>query len=306
MTIPTSRMRFIALSSALLAAGLPGARAATVGDISVMEPGLSAAPADDGAGAGAGGQVIQVSVGETLSGATGTSLELKDTLLVNNGTVSGTLNVNSGGVAKGSGTFGMVNVTGGGMIAPGNSPGTANVTSLTFASGGTYQFELNSANATPGNGADFINDLGVLSITAGNTPNTVFSIAVISLNGANQPSALTDFDSSLPYSFTLVTAAGGITGFAADEFSVDTTGFANNLRGGAFSVAQQGNNLVLNFIPVPEPTTTVMLLGALAFLGLRRPGIRSAQRKISPSGRPCALSHPCAKTAQPRTRDLVP
>ena len=210
--------------------------------------------------------------GGTISTAAGTSIELNGGLLVNNGTQNGTLNINFGGLAKGSGLFGAVSVTDGGKFSPGNSPGTATVSGLTFASGGNYQFELNSANATPGSGMDFINDLGVLDITAAGTPGSAFTIALVSLNGANQPAALTDFDPTQPFSAKLVSAAGGITGFAANEFTVDTSAFANSLQGGAFSVAQQGGDLVLNFSPstVPEPTTCALLVGGLALLGLRR------------------------------------
>ncbi|MEO6740616.1 MAG: PEP-CTERM sorting domain-containing protein [Chthoniobacteraceae bacterium] len=208
--------------------------------------------------------------GGTLATASGTSIELNGGLLVNNGTQTGTLNVNFGGVAKGAGTFGVVNVTDGGRFSPGNSPGTATVSQLTLSGGGSYQFELNSANATPGNGIDFINDLGLLTIAAGTTPNSVFTIALVTLDGANQPSALSDFDSSLPYGFTLATTATGISGFAANEFAVDASGFANNLRGGTFSVAQQGNSLMLNFTPVPEPTTAVLLCGGLGLLSVCR------------------------------------
>jgi hypothetical protein len=169
------------------------------------------------------------------------------------------LNVNYGSTAKGSGTFGDVNVTDGGKFSPGNSPGTATVSSLSLTSGGSYVFELNSALAMPGSGADFINDLGTLEIAAGTTPNTVFTIALVSLTSANQPGALPDFDATQPYSFTLASAAGGITGFSSDEFAVDTSAFANDLQGGSFSVAQQGNDLVLNFAPVPEPSTWAMI-----------------------------------------------
>jgi autotransporter-associated beta strand protein len=225
-----------------------------------------------------GGSRTTLHSGGTLSTAGGSTIELNGSLLTNNGTQSGVLNVNFGSTAKGAGAFGTVNVADGGKFSPGNSPGTATVDGLSLGSGGSYVFELNSANAAPGNGADFINNLGNLDIAAGTTANSVFTIAIVSLNSADQGAALTDFDASQPYSFTLVSSAGGITGFDAQEFAIDASGFRNNLEGGSFSVGQQGNDLILSFAPapVPEPSTWASLaLGALLLVGVnrwRRPG----------------------------------
>ena len=201
-----------------------------------------------------------------LSTVAGTSIELNGGLLVNNGAQTGTLNVNFGGVAKGRGTFGTVNVTDGGRFSPGNSPGTATVASLNLGAGGSYQFELNTAHPEVGpNHADLINVTGTLTLPAGVTVNSRFTVALVSLDFGGQSAALGDFDPSQSYRFTLATAAG-INGFDVNEFAVDSSGFRNDLAGGSFSVVQDGNNLVLQFTPVPEPGTWAWLLAGSAFV----------------------------------------
>ena len=65
----------------------------------------------------------------------------------------------------------------------------------------------------------------------------------------------------------------GIVGYTPGEFAVNTTSFSNNTNGGAFSVVQQGNDLVLLFTPVPEPGTWALLgvgAGSLLFVIRRR------------------------------------
>ena len=48
----------------------------------------------------------------------GVALDLQDSLLVNNGTVTGTTNVEYGAIrSEGSGTFGPINLFSGGMLA---------------------------------------------------------------------------------------------------------------------------------------------------------------------------------------------
>jgi autotransporter-associated beta strand protein len=62
-----------------------------------------------------------------------------------------------------------------------------------------------------------------------------------------------NFDSTQNYTWTIATATGGISGFAADKFLINTSatngtaGFANAFGGGTFSLAQAGNNLNLVF-----------------------------------------------------------
>ena len=55
------------------------------------------------------------------------------------------------------------------------------------------------------------------------------------------------FDPTKSYSFVLVQADSGITGYNPAGFVVDTSSFQNSTQGGSFSVVQQGNNLNLVF-----------------------------------------------------------
>jgi hypothetical protein len=208
--------------------------------------------------------------GGTLAMSAGANIQLNGGLLVNNGTITGTTNINFGSLAKGAGSFGIVNIMDGGKFSPGNSPGTATMSALSLGSGGHYDFELNSATATSGVGSDLIMVSGILDVAGGLTANSRFTVALITLDGSNNPASLADFNPSLSYTFVLATAAGGIIGFNAAEFTVDTSGFQNSLLGGSFSIGQSGNDLIAQFQPgavVPEPATWTMMLAGCALLG---------------------------------------
>jgi fibronectin-binding autotransporter adhesin len=220
-----------------------------------------------------GGSRTTVNSGGTLAVANGTTVELNGSLLTNNGTQTGTLDVNYGSTVKGAGSFGTVNVNDGGVFSPGNSPGTANVQNLSFQSGGSYQFELNSASAAnnqPGNSADLISVSQMFSIAAGTTANSRFTIVLVSLDSNDDPAALTDFDPTKSYRFVLVSSASEASGFNAAEFAVNTSGFGNALNGGSFSVVVDGTNLDLVFAPVPEPSTWAAVVFAATGLCLAR------------------------------------
>ncbi|MFM7206885.1 MAG: autotransporter-associated beta strand repeat-containing protein, partial [Planctomycetaceae bacterium] len=100
-----------------------------------------------------------------------------------------------------------------------------------------------------------------------------FKINLWSLSsaGPDVSGSATGFDSTQNYSWTIVTATGGISGFAANKFVVNTSGtngtsgFANAFGNGTFSLATSGNDLNLVFtagtpsvitINVPSGTQT--------------------------------------------------
>ncbi|MEO6738624.1 MAG: PEP-CTERM sorting domain-containing protein [Chthoniobacteraceae bacterium] len=218
-----------------------------------------------------GGSRTTVNAGGAFTVVAGTTAELNGGLLVNNGAQTGVLNINYGGLAKGAGSFGTVNVADGGKFSPGNSPGTAMIASMSFLDGGSYLFEMTSAAPAPGVRQDLLDISGGLAINAGTTPNSRFTIQLLTIDLGNSPVALSDFDAAIAHSYRIATATGGITGFSTDEFAIDTSGFLNPTNGGTFSVSQAGNDLFVNFIPVPEPSSAMLLiLGGLSAANWRR------------------------------------
>ncbi len=164
--------------------------------------------------------------------------------------------INSGGTLSGSGTVnGTVAVNSGGILAPGNSPGQINTGATAYAAGGTYKWEINDVAGTQGAdpGWDFQNITGLLNITAtsGTFPTNLFKIDITGLNTSNVAGAVSGWDPHLNYTWTLATASGGITNFAANKFALDTTNFANNngVGSGIFSIATSlsGKDLQLTF-----------------------------------------------------------
>ena len=77
----------------------------------------------------------------------GATIQLKGAL-VNNGNISGEVDVSSGGVFSGSGQAGTITVQTGGTIHAGNSPGTMHATDANLGANSTFQFDINSAAGT--------------------------------------------------------------------------------------------------------------------------------------------------------------
>ena len=187
-------------------------------------------------------------------------------------TGSGTVTVDSGGTIGGSGFIsGPLVVGSGGGVSPGNSPGALGAGPTTFANGATFNFEINNTSGTPGTNWDILNITGGLTITA--TTRNPFVINLYSLDSSNNAGVLSNFNSAQAYSWQFVSTTTGITGFSAGAFQYNASQFQNSLGTGFFFVSQSGNNLLLNFTPVPEPSTWALLatgLGALLVVEVRR------------------------------------
>ena len=208
----------------------------------------------------------------TGAGALGNSITVNGGEFKNNGgNFTGALTLTSGTVS-GTNLSGVALSIGAGVtLSPGNSPGTMATGSQTWAGGGTYLWEINrlaAAGGAQGNdpGWDFADITGTLTITA-NAGNK-FHINLDSLG------LLSSWDGGHYYSFNLATASGGIFGFDASDFLIDTSAFADQhyIGDGFFSVSQHGNTLELDFTPVPEPATIgigIALMG-VAFIRRRR------------------------------------
>jgi hypothetical protein len=110
-----------------------------------------------------------------------------------------------------------------------------------------------------------------LNITA--TPTAKLTLNISSVQGDSSAPA-SDFDPTKAFQFDIIQSTNTITSFNPADFSLNTSGFLNSLDGGSFSVAQQGNDIVLDFNPgvsAPEPSTwLLLLLGGGLFYAVRR------------------------------------
>lgn len=235
---------------------------------------------------GANGNLVKNGSGvQILTGTntyTGTTTINQGTLLINGSTAAGSaFTVNNTGTLGGSGTVnGTVTVASGGTLSPGNSPGALTQGATTLDGGGNYNWQIVDATGLAGSGYDTINLTAGSTLTLNNTSGNTFKINLWSLSSIDPDvnGNATNFNSAGTYSWTLIDSDQTITNFAADKFTVNvsaangTNGFTNALAGGSFSVALSGDqtDLVLNFTPVPEPSTWLLLAGTGTFFMVMR------------------------------------
>lgn len=211
----------------------------------------------------------------TLSGAntyTGATTVNGGKLVVNGSLASGsTVLIGTAGTLGGSGTInGPATVNG--RLAPGNSPGVQSFGgSLTLNSTAKLEWELISntgtgAGGTRGSDFDGINVAGALTIDVGSTADLVF-------NGAG---SAVDFNSSFwDTSRNWIVFAGAsdpLTSgaiFGTINPSVDAFGNPFSVTGGTLTFTESGNDILLNYVAVPEPRPLV-LLGFAGFLFFQR------------------------------------
>jgi len=151
-------------------------------------------------------------------------------------------------------------------LAPGASPGTLTLSgSVTLGGGGNYNWQMLSATGTAGSTSswDLVNVVGPLAIAS--TAGDRFNINLWTLSGVSPDvsGSAANFSSSSNYAWKIITASGGISGFAADKFRINTSatngtgGFANAYGTGTFAIAQSGNDLNLLFTAGPPATITI-------------------------------------------------
>jgi autotransporter-associated beta strand protein len=237
------------------------------------------------------GSVNQRGTGATTLSAsssyTGATTVSGGQLVVDGSINNSTVTVNSGGTLAGSGSVGGIVLNLGSTINPGNSPGTQSVAgNVVWNAGANYNWQIHDTALAAGTGWDLINATGSLDLTA-LTVGSEFNINLWSLQsvGPDVNGEAINFNPNQNYTWTILTAAGGISGFTgSSQFVINTAaingtgGFANALNGGSFSIAQSGNDLNLVFTAVggaavPEPGTwaaAALLVGGAAFLRWRK------------------------------------
>ncbi|AMV33688.1 Extracellular serine protease precursor [Pirellula sp. SH-Sr6A] len=227
---------------------------------------------------GNGGLAKQGSGALTLSGNntyTGATSVQSGSLIINGNqsTATGNLTVASGASLGGSGTIGG-STTISGSHTPGNSPGTQTfLAGLTYNTGADLSWEL-VANSNTGSGTNFdvINVTGgTLVINTGVTSNLVFNGTGSTVQWAD---AFWDTDRQwLVYANSAAPSLATNSVFGSINVSADSgnNSLASIRSAAGFSWGTVGNDIVLNYSAVPEPSSMILLgLAGGIGIGLRR------------------------------------
>ena len=166
----------------------------------------------------------------------------------------------AGQTLAGSGSVaGAVTVGTAATLAPGNSPGTLSIGgTVTLGPGGSYNWQILSATGTAGatGGWDLLSVTGPLVISASTGSPFAINLWSLAATGPDVNGPIANFSATQNYTWRIATASGGITGFSADAFRINTSatngtgGFANASTG-TFSLAQSGNALNLVYTAPP-------------------------------------------------------
>ncbi len=205
---------------------------------------------------------------------------LASNVIINNGNfnvsaVTGGFTLASNQTLSGSGTVtGAMNVAG--TLSPGNSPGTMSTGNLAWSNGGDYNWQVLDASGAAGTGYDTVSVTGTLDLASLTTGGFSLNLWSLLSTAPDVNGNTTNFNELLSYSWVLASTTSGVSGFEVADFVINTaanngtSGFSNPFSG-SFSVGVSGNNLMLNYSAIPEPSAAFLGgLGVFALLRRRR------------------------------------
>jgi autotransporter-associated beta strand protein len=216
-----------------------------------------------------GGTLIIASSGSTSASSTVTVNNTSS--LVVNGTVNGALLANASTTVSGTGSI-LGNAEIRGTHNPGNSPGIQTFGNLAYTGGSSVvNWELTGNTVT-----NAINPNAVFDqiVVGGNLDFTGLTTLNLSFIAAGSDVLWSDSFWGSNQSWTLYDVAGTTTNFS--NLSLNTVNWLDSLgnafntirAGNSFSLSQAGDDVILNYNVIPEPSTA--LLGSLSLLALFR------------------------------------
>jgi hypothetical protein len=162
--------------------------------------------------------------------------------------VSNTITIAANGIIAGNTLITSPGLIVSGAIAPGTAArvigAITNSGNVTLGMGGNYVVTVEDVGTGPDVGWSFLQTAGKIDVESAGTNS--FTINPQSFD-PNNSGLVTNFNNNTNYDWPIATAAGGITNFAANKFTVDDSLFANDLAGGYFYIRTNGNSLILSF-----------------------------------------------------------
>jgi fibronectin-binding autotransporter adhesin len=197
----------------------------------------------------------------TYGGSTSVSA---GTLLINGdqSAATGAVTVAAGATLGGSGTVGG-NTTITGIHSPGSSPGIQTFNgNLTYEAGAVVNWEL-IANSTGSAGTDYDQ---ILLPTTGNLSFSGSTTLALSFNGAGSAVDWSNAFWNVNRSWTVYDLSSGVVSnpgsLVIGGSLLDSVGNTLSPTGrGYFNTSVSGQDVMLNFVAVPEPSTIVLLSG---------------------------------------------
>jgi hypothetical protein len=208
------------------------------------------------------------------------------------GVTGGTTIVNYGSTAKGNGYYDDIVSVNGGVISGGFSPGVLNVGTYNMnGSGGTFLFEITdagpsatfpSAPGTAGNNPGWDTVAATTRIRFTATPTDKYTIILQTQlpTGTDVAGPMANFDQHQPYSWlfasnptgSVVDGSNQPTAFDPAAITLATNGTFLNAFDGTFAlrITPNGQQVFLDYTPVPEPLSLLAAATALA-IGIGRP-----------------------------------